>query len=140
MSWYWALDEWDKQGKTEVLGENSVLLPLCTSQIPSEAAWESTGAFVVKDRRRNDWVDLKSSFGRLKSNWRLRYRLRPGFDRALTVSQKIVSKEIFFKATVRRNTAQMTLSLTDEDAVDLHCVGTVATTVRGKHIDPFSQL
>jgi len=42
----------------------------------------------------------------------------------------------FFKVTVGRNTAQMTLSLTQENAGDLHCVGRVATTDRAQYIDP----
>jgi hypothetical protein len=46
-----ALVEWNWQGKTEVLGENPVPVPLCPPQIPHGLTWNWTRASAVRGRR-----------------------------------------------------------------------------------------
>jgi hypothetical protein len=48
--------EWDWQGKTEVLGEKPVLVPLCPTQIPHGLTRDRTRASAVRGRRLTAWA------------------------------------------------------------------------------------
>jgi hypothetical protein len=48
--------EWNWQGKTEVLGEKPVPVPLCPPQIPHRLARDLTRAFAVGGRRLTAWA------------------------------------------------------------------------------------
>jgi len=37
-----------RQDKTEILGENSAPVPLCSPQIPQRISWDGTRAFAVR--------------------------------------------------------------------------------------------
>jgi hypothetical protein len=51
MNEYGALVEWYWQGKTEVLGEKTVPVPLCPPQISHRLTWDRTLASAVSGRR-----------------------------------------------------------------------------------------
>jgi hypothetical protein len=48
--------EWNWQGKTDVLGEKPVPVPLCPPQIPHGPSRDRTRASTVTDRRLNAWA------------------------------------------------------------------------------------
>jgi hypothetical protein len=48
--------EWNWQGKTEVLGEKPVPVPLCPPQIPHRLTRDRTRAFAVGGRRLTAWA------------------------------------------------------------------------------------
>jgi hypothetical protein len=51
-----ALVEWNWQGKTEVLGEKPVPVPLCPPQIPHKLTWDRTRASAVRGQRLTAWA------------------------------------------------------------------------------------
>jgi hypothetical protein len=66
--------EWNWQGKTEVLGENPVPVPLCPPQIPHGLNRDRTRASVVRGRRLTAWAMARP--------WR---ELPLGFKRSISV-------------------------------------------------------
>jgi hypothetical protein len=62
MNEYGALVEWYWQGKTEVLGEKPVTVPLFPPQIWNEVAWDRTRFSAVWDRRLTWHNDIKTPF------------------------------------------------------------------------------
>jgi hypothetical protein len=64
--------EWNWQGKTEVLGEKPVPLPLCPPQIPHGLTRDRTRSSAVRGRRLTAWAmarpDNKVSLGE-DTNW-----------------------------------------------------------------------
>jgi len=63
--------EWFWQGKTEILGENPVLVSLCPPQIPHILAWNRTRALAVRGRRLTAWATARSSLTIIKiAVWR----------------------------------------------------------------------
>ena len=53
----------DRQGKTEVLGEKPVPVPLCPPQIPHGLARDRTGASAVRGRRLTAWAMARPGRG-----------------------------------------------------------------------------
>jgi hypothetical protein len=51
MNVYAALEEREWPGETKVLGQNPVVVPLCTPQILTGLAWDRTGTSSVRRRR-----------------------------------------------------------------------------------------
>jgi hypothetical protein len=58
VEWYW-------QGKTEVLGEKPVPVPLCLPQIPHGLTRDRTRASAVSGRRLTAWAMARLSSGLL---------------------------------------------------------------------------
>lgn len=58
--WVWASEEWHWHGKTEVLGENSVSVPLCPTQISQGLAWYWTLASALRGRWLTTWATTRS--------------------------------------------------------------------------------
>jgi hypothetical protein len=54
--------EWNWQGKTEVLGEKIVPVPLCLTQIPHGLNWDRTRASTVRGRRLTAWDMARSIY------------------------------------------------------------------------------
>jgi hypothetical protein len=67
--------EWNWQGKTEVLGENPVPVPLCQPQIPHGLTRDRTRASAVRDRRLTAWAMAQPS--RVFTETLRRFRRRP---------------------------------------------------------------
>ena len=62
-------------GKTDVLGEKPVLVPLCPPQIPQAIAWNQKQASAVTDRRITDAVTVVIMFiFRLANEFRVKMR------------------------------------------------------------------
>jgi hypothetical protein len=62
--------EWNWQGKTEVLGEKPVPVPLCPPEIPHGLNRDRTRASAVGGRRLTAWAMARPSLaGTLRSNW-----------------------------------------------------------------------
>jgi hypothetical protein len=54
--------EWNWQGKTEVLGEKPVPVPLCPPQIPHGLTRDRTQASTVRGRRLSTWTMARPNF------------------------------------------------------------------------------
>jgi hypothetical protein len=68
----WASVEWSWQGKTEVLGQKSVSVPLCTPQIPHGPTRVRNRASAVRSRQLTAWAMSRPKrwFTRHSSTWR----------------------------------------------------------------------
>jgi hypothetical protein len=55
--------EWNWQGKTEVLGEKPVPVPLCPPQIPHGLTRDRTRASAVGGRRLTAWATARPNWG-----------------------------------------------------------------------------
>ena len=91
--------EWNWQGKTEVLGEKPVPLPLCPPQIPHGLTRNRTRASAVGSRRLTAWAmtrpRLLPSLGRenSKDEVRIRYTLLHVPQKHKTVWRKAFKQE-----------------------------------------------